>query len=100
MDWDRNGSISRTEFKSYLQEMKKGEEVDIDEVHKAFKHMDKNQDNQISWDEFYVSRDMCKVFHWLVDWGLVDLDLGCSTILHSYSAVSAKIPSDYDELGR
>ena len=55
MDWDRNGSISRTEFKSYLQEMKKGEEINMEEVLTAFKNMDKNKDNQISWDEFYVS---------------------------------------------
>ena len=55
MDWDRNGTISRTEFKSYLQEMKKGEEINMEEVMRAFKNMDKNQDNQISWDEFYVS---------------------------------------------
>ena len=56
MDWDRNGTISRSEFKSYLQEMKKGEEINMDEVLKAFKNMDKNNDNQISWDEFYVSQ--------------------------------------------
>ena len=55
MDWDRNGTISRTEFKSYLQEMKKGEEINMEEVLTAFKNMDKNKDNQISWDEFYVS---------------------------------------------
>ena len=62
MDWDRNGSISRTEFKSYLQEMKKGEEINMEEVLEAFKNMDKNHDNQISWDEFYVSRDIPHYF--------------------------------------
>ena len=60
MDWDRNGTISRTEFKSYLQEMKKGEEINMEEVMRAFKNMDKNQDNQISWDEFYVSDDLIR----------------------------------------
>ena len=34
-----------------------------------------------------------KVFHQLTDLGWVDLNLGCSTNLHSCSAISAEIPS-------
>ena len=34
-----------------------------------------------------------KVFHQLVDWGLLDFILRCSTILSACSAFSGKIPS-------
>ena len=49
-----------------------------------------------------LGRVVCqfKMFHQIVGWGLVDLDLGCSTILPSYSAISAKIPSAEAESGR
>ena len=54
MDWDKNGYITPIEFKSYLQSLKKGEDMDADEVYKAFDRMDKDGSKQIQWEEFLV----------------------------------------------
>ena len=55
MDWDKNGTISCVEFKSYLQQLKKGEELDHEEVVKAFSEIDTDGSKQINWEEFFVS---------------------------------------------
>lgn len=55
MDWDKNGTISCVEFRSYLQQLKKGEELDNEEVLKAFNKMDVDGSKQINWEEFFVS---------------------------------------------
>ncbi len=52
MDWDRSGSISRAEFKNYLEELKKGEALSNEEVNDAFKNIDKDGDHHIHWEEF------------------------------------------------
>ena len=36
MDWDKNGYVTPIEFKSYLAELKKGEDINPDEVYEAF----------------------------------------------------------------
>ena len=54
MDWDKNGYITPIEFKSYLQSLKKGEDMDMDEVYEAFDRMDKDGSKQIQWEEFLV----------------------------------------------
>ena len=55
MDWDQNGYITPIEFKSYLASLKKGEELNMDEVHDAFDQIDTDGSKQIQWEEFYVS---------------------------------------------
>lgn len=52
MDWDKNGTVSPVEFKSYLQQLRKGEELDSDEVFKAFCQIDTDGSKQINWEEF------------------------------------------------
>jgi Ca2+-binding EF-hand superfamily protein len=61
MDWDRSGTISRSEFRSYLEELKKGEDISIEDVMEAFKNMDKDGNNMIHWEEFYVSATAFRV---------------------------------------
>ncbi len=56
MDWDKNGTISCVEFKSYLQQLKKGEELDHEEVTQAFSQIDTDGSKQINWEEFLVSQ--------------------------------------------
>ena len=55
MDWDKNGTISCVEFKSYLSKLKKGEDVNHEEVVRSFNEMDKDGSKQINWQEFFVS---------------------------------------------
>ena len=55
MDWDKNGTVSCVEFKSYLAKLKKGESLDHDEVVKAFQQIDIDGSKQINWEEFFVS---------------------------------------------
>ncbi len=54
MDWDKNGYVTPLEFKSYLIELKKGEEVNTQEVYEAFEQIDKDGSKAIHWQEFYV----------------------------------------------
>jgi Ca2+-binding EF-hand superfamily protein len=61
MDWDKNGSISCVEFKSYLQTLKKGEDLNHDEVLKAFNQIDADGSKQINWEEFFVSANAKKI---------------------------------------
>ena len=56
MDWDKNGVISPIEFKSYLANLKKGEELNSEEVYSAFDKIDADGSKQIQWEEFLVSR--------------------------------------------
>ena len=57
MDWDKNGTISCVEFKSYLQKMSGGETyLDHREVVKAFNQIDQDGSKQVSWQEFYVRK--------------------------------------------
>ena len=57
MDWDKNGTISCVEFKSYLQKMGGGETyIDHGEVVKAFNQIDQDGSKQVSWQEFYVRK--------------------------------------------
>ena len=55
MDWDKNGSVSFVEFKSYLLKLKKGEAFDHQEALLAFKSIDSDGSKQLTWDEFFVS---------------------------------------------
>ena len=55
MDWDKNGSVSFVEFKSYLSKLKKGEDFDHQEALLAFKSIDSDGSKQLTWDEFFVS---------------------------------------------
>ena len=55
MDWDKNGTISCIEFKSYLAKLKKGEELDHAECVEAFNAIDVDGSKQINWNEFFVS---------------------------------------------
>ena len=54
MDWDKNGYITPIEFKSYLAGLRKGEEIDNDEVYEAFEKIDKDGSKHIEWEEFLV----------------------------------------------
>ena len=55
MDWDKNGTISCVEFKSYLQKMNGGNDIlDHREVVQAFNQIDQDGSKQINWEEFYV----------------------------------------------
>ena len=56
MDWDKNGVVSPIEFKSYLANLKKGEELNSEEVYSAFDKIDADGSKQIQWEEFLVSR--------------------------------------------
>ena len=55
MDWDKNGTISCIEFKSYLAKLRKGEELDHSECVEAFNAIDVDGSKQINWNEFFVS---------------------------------------------
>ena len=55
MDWDKNGLISAVEFKSYLQKLKKGEDLNHEEIMKAFVRIDVDGSKGINWQEFFVS---------------------------------------------
>lgn len=55
MDWDKSGTISCVEFKAYLAKLKRGEELDHEEVVKAFNKIDVDGSKQINWEEFFVS---------------------------------------------
>ena len=54
MDWDKNGSVSFIEFKSYLSKLKKGEDFDHSEALAAFQSIDQDGSRQVSWEEFFV----------------------------------------------
>ena len=54
MDWDKNGYITPIEFKSYLSSLKKGEEINSEEVYEAFDRIDTDGSKQIQWEEFLV----------------------------------------------
>jgi hypothetical protein len=83
MDWDKNGEISKIEFKSYLAKyvnnnyrtktfhyefkdikqtlfcniinsLEKGENIDADAVYKAFEQMDLDCSKSLDWVEFLV----------------------------------------------
>ena len=56
MDWDKNGVVSAVEFKSYLANVKKGEEMTLDEALKAFREIDTNGSKNIEWEEFLVRK--------------------------------------------
>ena len=56
MDWDKNGYITPLEFKSYLSDLRKGENISTDEVLEAFDTMDTDGSRQIQWEEFYVRK--------------------------------------------
>jgi len=34
MDWDKNGYVTPLEFKSYMAELKKGEDINTEDVYK------------------------------------------------------------------
>merc|ERR1712062_843732 len=53
MDWDKNGSVSFIEFKSYLSKLKKGEDFDHSEALAAFQSIDQDGSRQVSWEEFF-----------------------------------------------
>ena len=56
MDWDKNGTISCVEFKSYLQRMSGGDDIlNHEDVVTAFKQIDVDGSKAINWEEFYVS---------------------------------------------
>jgi len=55
MDWDKNGTISCIEFKSYLVKLKKGEDIDHSECVEAFNAIDVDGSKQINWNEFFES---------------------------------------------
>lgn len=68
MDWDKNGYITPIEFRSYLEALKKGEEISQEEVIKAFNSIDKDGSKQIHWNEFLVrelaaNRWKIRVYH-------------------------------------
>jgi len=54
MDWDKNGTVSPIEFKSYLASLKKGEDLNSEEVYSAFDKIDTDGSRQIQWEEFLV----------------------------------------------
>ena len=54
MDWDKNGSVSFVEFKSYLAKLKKGEDFDHGEALAAFQSIDEDGSRQLTWEEFFV----------------------------------------------
>ncbi len=54
MDWDKNGYVTPIEFKSYLKELKKGEEINSEEVYEAFDKIDTDGSKHIHWQEFHV----------------------------------------------
>ena len=85
MDWDKNGEISKIEFKSYLAKyvnnkyisktfhyefkyikhtlfcdiidrLEKGENIDADAVYKAFDQMDIDRSKGLDWVEFLVRK--------------------------------------------
>ena len=56
MDWDKNGVVSAVEFKSYLANVKKGEEMTLDEALQAFREIDTNGSKNIEWEEFLVRK--------------------------------------------
>ena len=85
MDWDKNGEISKIEFKSYLAKyvnnnyitksihyefkdieqtlfcniidrLEKGENIDADAVYKAFEQMDLDRSKSLDWLEFLVRK--------------------------------------------
>jgi Ca2+-binding EF-hand superfamily protein len=56
MDWDKNGTVSPIEFKSYLANLKKGEELNSEEVYSAFEKIDTDGSRQIQWEEFLVHK--------------------------------------------
>ena len=60
MDWDKNGTISCIEFKTYLAKLKKGEELDHEDVVSAFNAIDIDGSKQINWTEFFVRYSMPK----------------------------------------
>ena len=61
MDWDKNGTISCVEFKSYLQKMNGGNDIlDHRDVVQAFNQIDQDGSKQINWEEFYVSSTLWK----------------------------------------
>ena len=63
MDWDKNGTISCVEFKSYLQKMSGGNDIlDHKEVVQAFNQIDQDGSKQINWEEFYVRDELKKKF--------------------------------------
>eukprot|EP00093_Oithona_nana_P010280 10280.XXX_586375_584334_1 [CDS] Oithona nana genome sequencing. len=53
MDWDKNGSVSFVEFKSYLAKLKKGEDFDHGEALAAFQSIDEDGSRQLTWEEFF-----------------------------------------------
>jgi len=61
MDWDKNGMVSPIEFKSYLANLKKGEEINADEVYKAFNEIDADGSKNIQWEEFLSAMTDMKV---------------------------------------
>ena len=54
MDWDKNGYITPIEFKSYMSELKKGEDINVAEVYEAFDKIDTDGSKHIHWHEFHV----------------------------------------------
>ena len=62
MDWDKNGTISCIEFKSYLAKLKKGEELDHAECVEAFNAIDVDGSKQINWNEFFVSTGLVQTY--------------------------------------
>jgi len=60
MDWDKNGEISKIEFKSYLAKLEKGENLNAEAVYKAFEEMDLDCSKSLDWTEFVNGmRNMC-----------------------------------------
>ena len=55
MDWDKNGTVSPIEFKSYLANLKKGEDLNSEDVYRSFDKIDKDGSKQIQWEEFLVN---------------------------------------------
>ncbi len=51
----KNGTVSPIEFKSYLASLKKGEDLNSEEVYSAFEKIDTDGSKQIQWEEFLVS---------------------------------------------
>ena len=57
MDWDKNGSVSKIEFKAYLTKLRNGEELTQEELDCAFSRIDKDGSKNIQWEEFRVRKN-------------------------------------------
>ncbi len=71
MDWDKNGYVTPIEFKSYLAELKKGEDINPDEVYEAFEQARTFPNFAIDFSNYFstqnplqIDTDGSKCIHW------------------------------------